>query len=57
MKQPKLKRCPFCGGKANLYNIPSHWWQVQCTNCAIMTMMRGNAEECVEDWNRRVADD
>lgn len=44
--------CPCCGGKAML-NIASEMW-IECLDCHIQTASYDDAEQCLEDWNRRV---
>ena len=52
----KLKRCPFCGGKARLtYNrYGSHYVQCDNVSCGIkpVTWIYTTEEEAVEAWNK-----
>lgn len=52
----KLKRCPFCGGKAKLTDLkqaPESW--VECTECGARTRFFSNSEEAaVSAWNARI---
>lgn len=65
--QEELKRCPFCGGEAKIYNINGKK-QVRCTVCRCRTprMSRSdyfrkpvetNEELAIKAWNRRVKED
>ena len=55
-----LKKCPFCGGKAELEKMgwPHH---VYCTNCGARVTSTKYAEdgesEAVKKWNRRADND
>lgn len=57
-EEKKLKQCPFCGGKAELYRISSRW-VVGCTTsmqkcpCRPWTGGQTSQEEAIEIWNRR----
>lgn len=46
----KLKPCPFCGGKALLWDICN---VVKCTLCGVETITYETEEEAIEVWNRR----
>lgn len=53
----RLRRCPFCGGVAELRQI-SAAWQVQCAICGISTeVFESKAGRCkaMRMWNRRHA--
>ena len=67
MNEPELKPCPFCGGKAELYESEAYnlktetkekniRWFVMCEQCTALTCgaLKGKA---IEAWNRRVKDD
>ena len=49
-----IKKCPFCGGKAGLYQDYMGFWHVQCDNCGIGTTKNDIKELAVKSWNRRV---
>lgn len=54
----KLKRCPFCGGKARLtYDTCTCVYYVQCDKCGIVTWIHTTGEEAVEAWNKMVTDE
>lgn len=47
-----IKRCPMCGGKADLRD--NGYWSVQCRCCGVSTLRRSKLEAALYDWNRRV---
>lgn len=51
----KLKPCPFCGGKADIYedNCYSQFY-VQCGVCGCSTVLDCCEENVVAAWNMRV---
>lgn len=51
-----IKRCPFCGGKAGLYEDYTTHWVIQCNTCGATTLKRGDYKEALLNWNRRVYD-
>ena len=53
-KQKQLKPCPFCGGRAGIYQDYMGLWHVQCDNCGIGTLKNDIKELAVRSWNRRV---
>lgn len=52
MKQPKLMRCPFCGGHARLMGI-SNTYIVRCDDCLISTAQCLHIFDAVIFWNSR----
>lgn len=48
-----LRRCPFCGGKAGLYEDCNFTWIIQCNSCGASTPRRRNYKRVILDWNRR----
>ena len=59
----KLKRCPFCGGKAVIvHDDKANGYYITCSNgteCWIVprTSLYTGLETAIEAWNRRVTDD
>ncbi len=53
-KKPNLKRCPFCGGEADIraFSVIIEY-SISCTTCGIGTWDHETVEECVELWNKR----
>lgn len=47
-----LKKCPFCGGKAEIVGYKIFW--VICKECTAETKSFDTREEAIEAWNRRV---
>lgn len=52
-KREKLKPCPFCGGKAQVYQDYTSHYLVQCTKCGITTLHYGDTQSPKDVWNRR----
>lgn len=56
--EEQLKPCPFCGGKARLYNRFG-WWYVACgtmrDKCKVdcSTIQFDSPDKAVEVWNKR----
>ena len=59
----ELRKCPFCGGEASVYehkDWDSFFVMCECCGCTIGTALDNIAcseEEIVELWNRRVGED
>ena len=54
----ELKKCPFCGGKAEMLNYSEDEWLVRCTICdGMVEKWRKTKKEAIEQWNRRVNDE
>lgn len=51
--EPKLKPCPYCGGKAEEEEIGRDW-DIQCKDCQSSTRLYSTPREAMEAWNRRV---
>ena len=49
----KLKRCPFCGGQAELRVYSAELQFVQCTSCLGSTSAFPNGDEAIAAWNNR----
>jgi len=48
----ELKKCPFCGGEAEIY----HWYErfyVRCSKCLISTLSHPTKQKAIAAWNRR----
>jgi len=53
----KLKKCPFCDGKAKLNKqTDSPNYQVHCERCFCVTAPQSTKKEAAEWWNARVVD-
>lgn len=52
---PKLRSCPFCGGKAVLYGEFAIW--IYCNKCGCERPVRYNKDEAIEAWNKRIKDE
>lgn len=51
----KLKPCPFCGGKAKLFEDKDYQiYSVTCTECDAGTNRYGIRRDAIEAWNGRV---
>lgn len=54
MADIKLKKCPFCGGKAILGTMPYNgWFRVMCAGCCASSAKYSTEERAAEAWNRR----
>lgn len=52
----ELKPCPFCGQKAEIYQL-NNKFESMCTNCtATIEWLFESEQEAAEAWNRRVND-
>lgn len=51
-KEPELKPCPCCGGKAGTEAI-SWDWVVECEECHLSTRVYPTPEEASKAWNGR----
>ncbi len=55
MTEPKLKPCPFCGGKAEAWESTFCVWKVFCTECgAEMKLSTDEGADVL--WNKRVGE-
>ncbi len=55
----KLKRCPFCGSKADMIAVPGYFgeksgWLVQCSAQCVNQMPHTSEQDAAGHWNRRV---
>lgn len=54
----RLKKCPFCGGEAKLYeDYMGHAYVVQCGRCGIGTLHEVTPEKAAKKWNKRVKEE
>lgn len=54
----ELKKCPFCGGKAEMFNYSEGEWLVHCTVCnGMVEKWRKTKKEAIDQWNRRLNDE
>lgn len=52
-KEPEMKPCPCCGGKAGMEEMA--WdWVVECEKCHLSTRVYPTPEKAAKAWNRRV---
>lgn len=51
-KLAELKKCPFCGGEAEIIGCESAW--IVCKECYAKTGIFNTKEEAIEAWNRRM---
>lgn len=57
VEQQELKRCPFCGGKADVWTDPFfRVWKVFCTECGA-NILSNTDENADVLWNKRVSCD
>ena len=56
-----LKKCPFCGGQANVYKgfqdfliYKQKCYSVFCESCKCTTQYESTEKEALERWNNRV---
>lgn len=52
-KEPEMKPCPFCGGKAEVVHGFGFDNIVQCEDCFTETRICETPEEAIEVWNKR----
>lgn len=53
----KLKSCPFCGGRAELFgNEDSKGFYVKCLHCEAVDVFH-SLEEAIAAWNKRPFED
>ena len=50
-----LRACPFCGGKAKVYQAGFNVWKVMCDklNCGTLVNDWNTPEEAIAAWNKR----
>lgn len=61
---PKLKRCPFCGGKVRISTVYIAYEEPEdciiCENCDALFMLNWasyDVDDLVERWSRRANDE
>ena len=54
MNGVELKKCPFCGGKAGLYQAYDGRFVVECNECGTRCKMSGYKDKVINEWNNRV---
>ena len=55
MIKVKLKPCPFCGGKAGVWQTGgAEMYYVNCKKCRVTTDYLPSMEQAIEAWNKRV---
>ena len=55
MTEPKLKPCPFCGGKVTLWNYEFGTVRVfECKTCRTRFIFPWNKD--LSEWNKRVGE-
>lgn len=57
MHDLKLRECPFCGGKAELFHSYDGYHCVQCTCCACGTIHVRTERAAIRMWNRRAGEE
>lgn len=57
MTEQKLKPCPFCGGKAKVWEdlFIRFSWTTYCVKCGA-SVREGTKEKVIEAWNKRVGE-
>jgi Lar family restriction alleviation protein len=49
----KLKRCPFCGYKATIWEDPNGEYYIKCNWCGVQLPPASNVESAKTAWNER----
>lgn len=53
----KLRKCPFCGGEAEIYvSDVTDRAVVYCADCDAQIGIKQNEQEAIEAWNKRVSE-
>ena len=52
----QLKRCPFCGGNAEVKDVDDGW-NVECCLCGATSKTFVTHKKTIEAWNRRIYED
>ncbi len=53
MSEIKLKRCPFCGGEAQVINLGFNQYLISCKDCWAETIPTTGFENTITKWNTR----
>ena len=57
----ELKLCPFCGGRAEMYDgitfRSQRQYEPRCVKCECAIGLYDTEEQAAEAWNRRADDD
>ena len=48
-----LRKCPFCGGEAEMFRTLSWEWFVECKSCRCRTVLEPSSKDAEKKWNRR----
>ena len=50
----ELRRCPFCGGEAEIVELGKHVWSPRCMQCECkLNQVYRTQQQAIEAWNRR----
>ena len=50
----ELKKCPFCGGKAEIVEDKNHISFIRCKRLCCRTYFYESPKVAIKTWNRRV---
>ena len=56
MSASELKRCPFCGGKAQITMSRYGTFHATCRTCFVTTQSAIEKEDAIAAWNRRAGE-
>lgn len=56
MSASELKRCPFCGGKAQITVSQYGTFHATCGTCFVTTQSAIEKNEAIAAWNRRAGE-
>ena len=49
-----LKKCPFCGGKAEIGNAADNIFWVKCKKCGAESSVESSKKNAILKWNKRI---